>query len=152
MAPADQGKKLAALRTWLVDTGPLVAYLGRREQDHERVRRAFGSFSGRMFSTTAVITEAMHFLTKFPAGPNSLANLVTRSGILVLDACQPSEIRKAARLMNRYRDARMDFADATLILIADLLDVTDILTLDRRGFSTFRTSDGKPFNLVMDAA
>jgi predicted nucleic acid-binding protein len=46
----------------------------------------------------------------------------------------------------------MDFADATLVLVADVLEVTDIFTLDRRGFSTFRTSEGKPFNLVMDAA
>jgi hypothetical protein len=27
----------------------------------------------------------------------------------------------------------------------------DILTLDRRGFSTFRTRDGRAFRLVLDA-
>jgi predicted nucleic acid-binding protein len=140
------------LRTWLLDTGPLVAYLISRDRDHEQVSRVFGAFSGRMFSTAAVITEAMYFLARFPEGASALADLVTKSGILVLDACQPSDIRSAARLMHRYRDARMDFADATLVLVADVLGVTDILTLDRRGFSTFRTSDGKPFNLVMDAA
>jgi predicted nucleic acid-binding protein len=105
-----------------------------------------------MFCTSAVMTEAMYFLARFPAGPSSLADLVTRSGILVVDACQPSDLRSAAQLMERYRDARMDFADATLVLIADVLEVTDIFTLDRRGFSTFRTSEGKAFNLVMDAA
>jgi predicted nucleic acid-binding protein len=152
VAPSDLGAKLAALKTWLLDTGPLVAYLIRRDPDHERVSRVFGAFSGRMFSTAAVMTEAMYFLARFPDGASSLANLVTRSGILVIDACQPADLRGAAKLMDRYRDTRMDFADATLVLVADVLEVTDILTLDRRGFSTFRTSEGKPFNLVMDAA
>jgi predicted nucleic acid-binding protein len=110
----------------------------------------FGAFSGRMFSTAAVMTEAMYFVAKFPEGATSLANLVTRSGVLVIDACQPADLRKAARLMDRYRDNRMDFADATLVLVADVLEVTDIFTLDRRGFSAFRTSEGKPFNLVLD--
>jgi predicted nucleic acid-binding protein len=30
----------------------------------------------------------------------------------------------------------MDFADATLVLLPHKIDVRDILTLDRRGFST----------------
>jgi predicted nucleic acid-binding protein len=152
VASSDQGAKLAALKTWLLDTGPLVAYLCRRDPDHGRVRRAFGTFSGRLFSTAAVMAEAMYFLARFPGGASSLANLVTRSGILVIDACQPVDLQSAAKLMDRYRDTRMDFADATLILVADALEVTDIFTLDRRGFSTFRTSEGKSFNLVLDAA
>jgi predicted nucleic acid-binding protein len=130
----------------------LVAYLSRRETDHERVRHVFGAFSGRMFSTGAVMTEAMYLLSKFPAGPNSLANLVTKSGILVIDSCQPADLRRAATLMDRYSDARMDFADAPLVLVAEVLEATDIFTLDRRGFSTFRTSAGKSFSLVLDAA
>jgi predicted nucleic acid-binding protein len=41
----------------------------------------------------------------------------------------------------------MDFADATLVLLAGTLGITDIVTLDRRGFSTYRTSRGKAFRL-----
>jgi hypothetical protein len=37
-----------------------------------------------------------------------------------------------------------------LVIVADVLEVTDILTLDRRGFSTFRTTEGRAFNLVLD--
>ncbi|MCY3863178.1 MAG: hypothetical protein OXG34_08865 [bacterium] len=47
-------------------------------------------------------------------------------------------------------DTPMDFADATLVLLAERLAVSDILTLDRRGFNTYRLSDGTPFNPVID--
>jgi predicted nucleic acid-binding protein len=53
--------------------------------------------------------------------------------------------------MAKYADTPMDFADATLIGAADDLGVVDIATLDRRGFSTYRTSTGKRFRLVLDA-
>ena len=39
----------------------------------------------------------------------------------------------------------MDFADATLVLLAEEVGVTEILTLDRRGFSTYRTAKGRDF-------
>jgi predicted nucleic acid-binding protein len=46
----------------------------------------------------------------------------------------------------------MDFADATLVLLAEALGVRDILTLDRRGFSTYRTRPRGGFRLVLDTA
>ena len=52
--------------------------------------------------------------------------------------------------MDRYADRPMDFADATLVLLAQRLDVHEVLTLDRRGFHTYRTADGRPFRLVLD--
>jgi predicted nucleic acid-binding protein len=44
----------------------------------------------------------------------------------------------------------MVFADATLVLLAELLEVSDVLTLDRRGFATYRTRPGKPFRPALD--
>jgi predicted nucleic acid-binding protein len=44
----------------------------------------------------------------------------------------------------------MDFADATIMLLAEALRVTDVLTLDRRGFRTYRTRAGKSLRLVLD--
>jgi predicted nucleic acid-binding protein len=54
--------------------------------------------------------------------------------------------------MERYSDTPMDFADATLVLLAEVFEVLDILTLDRRGFSTYRTAGGSAFRLVLDRA
>ena len=44
----------------------------------------------------------------------------------------------------------MDFADATLVRAAEQLGIVEVLTLDRRGFSTYRMSKGRGFRLVLD--
>jgi predicted nucleic acid-binding protein len=42
--------------------------------------------------------------------------------------------------------------DATLVLLAEALGVHDILTLDLRGFSTYRTRPGRPLRSVLHRA
>lgn len=52
--------------------------------------------------------------------------------------------------MEKYADTPMDFADATLVLLAEALEVYEVFTLDRRGFSTYRTRERRAFRLVLD--
>jgi predicted nucleic acid-binding protein len=136
---------------WLLDTGPLVAYLDAGDARHGEVVACLGGFSGQLATTSAVITEAMHFVSASQDGPRLLAELVAASRTEVYDLCRPPELLEAARLMETYADTPMDFADATLVLLAEALDVRDILTLDRRGFSTYRTRRRRSLRLVLDA-
>ena len=53
--------------------------------------------------------------------------------------------------MEKYADLPMDYPDATLVLLAERLEVFDVLTLDRRGFKVYRSTKGKRFALVLDA-
>lgn len=74
------------------------------------------------------------------------------SGLVVYDYTQPAALPRAAALMRKYAETPMDFADATLLLLADQLNIVEIATLDRRGFSTYRTERGKALRLVIDQA
>lgn len=107
-------------------------------------------FTGELLTTGAVITEAMHFVSGSSGGPRLLAEFVTAGGVQIYDLAQPPELHRAAALMERYADTPMDYADATLVLLAEALSVKDILTLDRRGFSSYRTSGRRSFQLVLD--
>jgi predicted nucleic acid-binding protein len=69
----------------------------------------------------------------------------------IYDLSQPTELHAAAELMERFSDTPMDYADASLVLLAEALAVRDILTLDRRGFSTYRTWRRHAFSLVLDS-
>jgi predicted nucleic acid-binding protein len=138
------------VRTWLLDTGPLVAYLAPDDPAHVEVVACLDEFSGQLSTTSAVITEAMHFVAGDPAGPRLLAEFATASGLAIFDFSQPALLREAVQLMEKYGDTPMDFADATLLLLAEELGALDILTLDRRGFSIYRTRDGKPLRRVLD--
>jgi predicted nucleic acid-binding protein len=135
---------------WIVDTGPLVAYLDADDEAHASVARRWDEFSGQLVTSSAVITEAMHFVTRSPGGPRHLAQLVERSGMEVYDLTRPPELSLAATLMEKYADTPMDFADATLVLLAEALSLADVFTLDKRGFSVYRTRNGRPLRPVPD--
>ena len=138
------------MKRWLVDTGPLVAYLDPSDRSHQVVAECLEGFSGQLVTTSAVVTEAMHLLSAFAQGPRRLADLVTSSGTEVYDLCRPPELQEAVSLIEKYADTPMDFADATLVLLAEALALREVLTLDRRGFSTYRTRPGKSLTLVLD--
>lgn len=138
------------MSAWIVDTGPLVAYLVSDDPAHSEVAACLDRFSGQLITTSAVITEAMHFVGQARNGPRLLADLVVATEMAVFDFCEPGLLGVAAELMEKFADTPMDFADATLLLLAEEAGNLEILTLDRRGFSTYRTRQGEPLRLVLD--
>lgn len=130
------------MKPWLVDTGPLVAYLDRRDPEHKRMSKLLGGFTGQILTTTAVITEAMHFVSADPRGALGLADFIADTGAEVFDFCKVPEIQTAAKLMKKYPKVPMDFADATLLLLANAVNIREILTTDYRGFTIYRTPRG----------
>jgi predicted nucleic acid-binding protein len=148
MATPTQGAELAALRSLLLDTGPLVAYLDNRDAAHDEAASCLDGFSGQIHTSSAVITEAMHFVAPDERGPALLAEFVTASQTLVHDLAQPPDLRAAVTLMEKYFNVPMDYADATLVLLAERLGVFDILTFDRRGFSTYRTQKQQTLRIL----
>lgn len=137
------------MKTWLLDTGPIVAYLDTDDPFHLSVAEAINAFSGEFVTTNAVIVESMYFISRLDGDPEVLVNFFEESRTQIFDFCQPDELRLAARLMKKYADTPMDLADATLILLADVVKQNSICTLDRRGFSAYRTLEGKRFNQVL---
>ena len=153
MAEAASPAKLALLttmKTWIVDTGPLVAYLDATDPAHTAVAVTLDEFRGQLATTGAVLTEAMHFVSSARHGPRLLSELVSSNAMTVYDLCRQPELTAAVALMEKYSDTPMDFADATLVLLAEALEIRDVLTLDRRGFATYRTRSRRSFRIVLD--
>lgn len=139
------------MTAWLLDTGPLVAALNRRDPHHARCATALTGFAGTLLTTGAVVTEAMHFLGGQPEGAAALAGLLDDAQVEIRDCFGPAELHTAARLMKKYADTPMDFADATLVLLAEETGQGEILTLDLRGFRTYRFRSSRRFQLVLSA-
>jgi predicted nucleic acid-binding protein len=143
--------QLALMNICLLDTGPLVALLDRSEPDHDRVQSFMARLRGsRLVTTGAVITEAFYFLSDVRDGSASLASFLDASATEVRDAFSAEALAAAVRLMNKYADVPMDFPDATLVWIAEFSGTDRILTLDRRGFSSFRFRKNRRFKLLLD--
>src|ERR1700760_4915498 len=113
----------------LLDTGPVVASLDRSDPRHQWVMQRFSAIQGRVTTTSAVITEAAFFLQDVRDGTPNLIALVEALRLEIWDCFGIDAMRSAERLMARYRDAPVDFADATLVLAAGHYATGNIATL-----------------------
>ena len=50
--------------------------------------------------------------------------------------------------MAKYSDLPMDFADSTLVVLAEELGTRLVLTTDRRDFRIYRSANGSSFEVV----
>ena len=77
------------------------------------------------------------FLDWLYAGHNqSLVNIA---------ALQPTDLPGIASMMRKYADRPMDLADASLVWLANKLDMTEIITVDRADFAIYRTAKRRSF-------
>ena len=131
----------------LVDTGPLVALFDPSDQDHEactaELRRLGRS---RLVTTLAVLTEASFLLAFSPRAQRAAIRFVA-SGAVALVELGPGLLERAGTLMEQYEDLPMDFADATLVALAEAERTHTVFTLDRRDFSEYKIGR-KPFQLL----
>ena len=132
------------MRNIIVDTGPLVALFHARDKHHEAAKAVLESNPAALISTWPVITEACHFLGQ--VGRHALLTFVRR-GALRLEALSVEDVPQLDELLARYE--RMDFADATLVLIAEKTGITEIFTIDRRDFEVYRTRSGRRLHLLL---
>lgn len=63
---------------------------------------------------------------------------VLASGRPRVEAIAATDRERLAELMGRYADLPMDYADATLVLVAERLRATRVFTRDRRDFGVYR--------------
>ena len=131
----------------LIDTGPLVAVLNRRDQDHAKCS-AFLLLHGKAFITTwSVMTEAHYFVGKLAgwSGQSALWKLVERGVVDIADSSSASAPVLHA-LMEKYCDVPMDLADASLVALAEVRDIRVVFTLDS-DFEVYRKNGRQTFQL-----
>jgi predicted nucleic acid-binding protein len=131
----------------LLDTGALVSLLDRSQRHHAACRRAFGDWAGSVLSTEAVLTEASHLLAGVPGGRTACVDFFVSGGALLVPSSRTS-LQRVRMLLEKYRDLPMDYADATLVALADELDCTSVFTTDRTDFSVYRVKGRKPFRIL----
>ena len=122
----------------------MVALLDRREREHPRCVQTLQGFPGRLISTEAVLTETLWLMGGLHDGPRRCAEFVRRS-VVTLVPISPKTLWRAVDLMEQYWKVPMDFADATLVLLAEDLDLDGIFPLDRRGFGVYRLHGRRPY-------
>lgn len=128
----------------LLDTGVLVAFLRRDDAAHEASVAALRAFRGVLLSTEAVLTESVYLLGRVPGGAQACLEFFIRGGAVLVPSSRAS-LTRCKDVMRKYADVPADFADATLVALAEEMRAFTIYTLDRRGFSAYRGEGGESF-------
>ena len=124
-----------------------ASLLDRSQTHHLRCRRAFADWTGPLVSTEAVLTEAIHLLAAVHGGRAACVDFFLSGGALLVPSSMTSW-QRVRKLLDKYAALPMDFADATLVALAEELDCTSVFTTDRSDFSVSRVKGRKPFRIV----
>lgn len=130
----------------LLDTGVIVALLDRSEKSHSACAEAVQNLEASLTTCEAVIAESCYLLRSLPGASEAIIDNVA-TGIFQIPFQLSRETVGVKQILRKYRDRRIDLADACLICLADEFETADILTLDK-DFAIYRWGRNKPFRLL----
>jgi predicted nucleic acid-binding protein len=116
----------------IADSGLLVGFLDPSDQYHAWARQCFDGLHTSLTTCEAVLAETEYLVPG--AGPTLME--MVRRGTLQVVAMLPAEAGPLAALMSRYET--MQFADACVVRLSEMLPHAVVYTTDKRDFSIYR--------------
>jgi predicted nucleic acid-binding protein len=127
----------------LIDTGPLVAFLNRRDRLHAWSRDVFAATPGPYLTSEGNVAEVCHLLDRA-----ALKGALPFFELIETGLVQVASLREALPEVQaqvaRFRDRQVDFADACLLVLAENQPRLPLITVDRSDFMVyFRSRKGR---------
>jgi uncharacterized protein len=133
----------------LLDTGFIVALLDRSENFHKTCARTVREVDAPLVTCEAVITESCYLLRNLSGASEAVIENIA-AGIFQVPFQLSRDIAGVKQVLRKYKDRKIDLADACLIRLADQFGTGDILTLDQ-DFAIYRWGRNKPFRVLPSA-
>lgn len=127
------------MRNVLVDAGPLIALFDKDDVHHDPIRELLRDTAAHLVTTWPVITETSHMLDFSTEAQIDLYRWLQAGGTSIHEITS-SSLSRVIELVDKYRDRPMDLADATLVVSAEVLRISEIVSVDR-DFDIYRTAD-----------
>ena len=129
----------------VVDAGPLIALFDRDDRHHRRAVEFVRDRRARLITNLPVLTEATFLLRFSVEAQRDLLWWAHKS--LEIDQGTSADLPRIITLLEKYRDMPADFADASLVALAERLNVSRIASVDS-DFTIYRLSDKRRFENV----
>jgi predicted nucleic acid-binding protein len=130
----------------LLDTGPLVAFVNRRDRYHDWAKRTWNQIDTPLLTCEAVITEACFLLQSTYPGRETVLSMI-EDEIVQTPFQLSQEVSRVKELLTRYQSVPMSLADACLVRMAELYSDYLVLTLDS-DFSIYRKNRDRPIATI----
>jgi uncharacterized protein len=132
----------------LLDTGFLLAVIDADDNLHAACVAALESETNPILPDV-VLPELAYLLLRELGYPTLIRFLrAIAAGELVQAKSTPQDLARAADLLDKYADNKVDFVDCVIVAMSERLNLTKVLTVDRRHFTIFRPNNCEYFAIA----
>jgi predicted nucleic acid-binding protein len=133
----------------IADTGFIVAHNNVNDAHHSPCLALYEKYSGAILVPQSILAEVGYLLRQV-RGNRRVANFLrqlpaSKYKIIPLEL---EDLARTADILEQYHDSRLDFVDASIVAIAERMNITRILTLDQRDFGIVRPRHADYFELL----
>ena len=130
----------------LLDSGALIALFDPSAEEHQHFRAEL-CVAGMLLTTWPCVTEALHILPRVKM-KTALMRWIG-AGAVSVHEFHATDLPPMADWIEQYSERReMDFADASLVWLANRSGSRRIMTTDVRDFSRYRLAGSKAFEII----
>ncbi|HEX6713814.1 MAG TPA: PIN domain-containing protein [Thermoleophilaceae bacterium] len=133
----------------VVDSSAIIAALDSADRHHEAVRRWLDAEEDDLVTTPLVVAEVDYVVG---ARGGRMAQQAFRDDLLAggyLVEWWPGALSAVVPVAETYADNALGLTDASLVVLAERVETTDIATFDQRHFRSVRpTWGGDAFRLI----
>ena len=113
----------------LIDAGPLIALFDKDDKYHSNTLSFLEDFKGRLITTWPVITEVSHMLSFSTDVQISFLEWLRRDALEIINL-EKIHLERIIELSKKYSNVPMDLADSSLLVIAEMTGIKEIVTID----------------------
>jgi predicted nucleic acid-binding protein len=138
----------------IADTGFWVGLFDHMDTHHAVCKQFLAQCQEPLITTAPVLTETVHLLNQRryqQVAINFLALLVQLQNqqLFSIYDLGGQQLPRQLELMRQYQDLPMDFADASLVVLAEDLGHGRIVSTDCRDFHAYRWKNRQPFENLL---
>ncbi|MGH7869764.1 MAG: type II toxin-antitoxin system VapC family toxin [Candidatus Dormibacteraceae bacterium] len=134
----------------VVDAGPLYAIADLDDVDHARCINVLSQPSLQLVIPILVIAEVTYFVGK-RLGSDAEQRFLAGLTEFDIEAPLAEDWPRIAELVKKYSDFPLGGTDASVITLAERLETSLVVTLDRRHFSAVRPRHCEALEILPDA-
>lgn len=131
----------------LVDAGPLVAYFRRNDSNHELCVVASQEIEVPFLTSWPVLTEAAWLLRNDLIATKGVFHGI-EDGLIRILTLDDQFTKWGPAFLERYQKIGAQLADASLVYLTEREKIDNVFTLDRRGFSIYRTNRNRALTII----
>jgi predicted nucleic acid-binding protein len=133
----------------ILDTSAIVALTDADDSSHHVVNNVLATTKELFVVPLPALTEVDYLIAR-NVGPSSALEVMRLlvTGDIVIDHLTHADLERATELMRVYADSFIGFVDSSIIALAERLNTTRIVTLDRGHFTFVRPRHCTRFDLL----